>query len=114
MISSLTFALLIGITLVIPGKTLADPGHSDQDKHGKGKKARAAEVNEKFDALDQRLLTIEFGLLSYVAIDRSNDANALLNATLADNTTYTPSGMCNGPVSCSHILLVSQRKSIPV
>jgi hypothetical protein len=114
MISSPTFALLIGITLVIPGMTLANPGHSDKDKNDKGKKARAAEVNEKLDALDQRLLTIEFGLRSYVAIDRSNDANALLNATLADNTTYTLSGMCNDLVSCSHLLLVSQRKSIPV
>jgi hypothetical protein len=114
MISSPTFALLIGITLVIPGMTLADPGYSDKDKHGKGKKAPAAEVNEKFDALDQRLLTIEFGLRSYVAIDCSNDANSPRNATLADNTTYTLSGMCNGPVSCSNRLLVSQRKYIPV
>ena len=36
MISSPLFALLIGITLVIPDMTLADPGHSDKDKHGKG------------------------------------------------------------------------------
>jgi hypothetical protein len=49
--------------------TLADPGDNDNERHGKGKKAREAEVNARFDALDQRLLSIEFGLRAYVAID---------------------------------------------
>ena len=96
--SSRTLACLTSIMLIIPGISLANPGDYDNEGHGKGKKAREAAVNEQFDALDQRLLAIEFGLRSYVAINCNDDANALQNATLSDNTTYTLSGMCNGPV----------------
>jgi hypothetical protein len=47
--------------------------------------------------IDARVTTIEGGSTE-IAVDCSADVNALLNATINDNTTYTLNGMCNGPI----------------
>ncbi len=64
-----------------------------------GSPAVAAEVNENFDNLDQRLTAIEQGTGgSEVAIDCSGDVNALINTDLKNGNTYVLTGMCNGPI----------------
>lgn len=83
------------MALVIPGIAAATPP-DDDDRHGKP--ARAAEVNERFADLEQRLRQLESSLMNSVAIDCGADANALLNTTIQSNTIYTLSGMCNGPI----------------
>lgn len=56
------------------------------------KNAKAA-VNDN----DFRITTLEGGITD-IAVDCSTDANAFLSTTIKDNTTYTLSGMCNGPI----------------
>jgi parallel beta-helix repeat protein len=46
---------------------------------------------------DTRITAIE-GASTSVAVDCSADANAFLNTTIQDNTIYTLTGMCNGPI----------------
>jgi hypothetical protein len=94
MISSTRLSVLAGVILITPGISQAAELH----EFSKGKPARAAEVNENFDNLEQRLLKLESGQMSYQAIDCNSDANALLDTTLENNTSYTLSGMCNGPI----------------
>ena len=50
-------------------------------------------VNEN----DSRI-TAMGGSASDIVVDCSADANAFLNTTITDDTTYTLSGMCNGPI----------------
>jgi hypothetical protein len=45
---------------------------------------------------DTRIAAIAGG--ADIAVDCSVDANAFINTTITDNTTYTLSGMCNGPI----------------
>jgi hypothetical protein len=110
MISSTRLSILAGVILITPGISPAvTPGSAqaaELHEFSKGKPARAAEVNENFDNLDQRLLKLESSQMSEQAIDCNSDANALLNTILQNNTSYTLSGMCNGPI------LIDNRRDI--
>jgi len=94
MISSTKLSVMAGVIFITPGIMQAAELH----QFSKGKPARAAEVNENFDNLGQRLLKLESSQRSQQAIDCNGDANALLDTTLKNNTSYTLSGMCNGPI----------------
>jgi len=89
-----TIVFLTGLAFIVPGLVNATIPH----KFAKGKPARAAEVNANFKAIDQRLLQLESGAPGSVAIDCSADVNAFLNTTIENNTAYTLTGMCNGPI----------------
>ena len=56
--------------------------------------------------LDTRIAAIEGGI--DIAVDCSADVNAFLNITIKDNTTYTLTGMCNGPI------WVENRKNVTI
>ena len=91
---SRAIVLLTGLVFIIPGLANATTPHKFQ----KGKPARAAEVNANFEAINQRLLQLESGTPASVAIDCSADVNAFLGTTIKNNTAYTLTGMCNGPI----------------
>ncbi len=55
--------------------------------------ANTADINSN----DSRILAIEGGIT--IAVDCSADASAFLNTTIQNNTTYTLTGMCDGPIS---------------
>ena len=95
---SKTMVLVVSASLAFPAASMAGVPHSFQT----GKKAIAAEVNENFAHLDQRLSALEQIAPTHVAIDCSADVDALLNTALQNNTTYTLTGMCNGPIWISN------------
>lgn len=63
-----------------------------------GTPAVAAEVNENFDNLDQRISAIENATTSTVNVDCSSDSSALKNVTFRSNTTYVLTGICDGQI----------------
>lgn len=91
---SRTMVLLTGLAFIIPGLSNATTPY----KFDKGKPARATEVNANFEAIDERLLKLESSVPVSVAIDCSADVNAFLNTAIENNTEYTLTGMCNGPI----------------
>jgi len=85
----------IATSLLVVGTLNAAVPHT----FAKGNKAVAAEVNENFDNLDQRLVVLEGSSPSHtVAVDCSADSMALKNMSLTPNTTYVLTGMCDGQI----------------
>lgn len=94
MISSKAMTTVGALALILPGLATAAPPNNT----GQGKPARETVVEERFEAMEQRLLALESGLPNQVEIDCTGDANAFLGMTVQSNTIYTLSGMCNGPI----------------
>jgi len=70
-----------------------------------GEPAVAARINENFNDLDQRVIDLgqlvadqSNGIKVDVALDCGADADAFLNTPINSHTTYTLTGMCNGPI----------------
>ena len=85
-LKNMTLALAAG--LVIPAVSIAAVPHTFQG----GKKAIAAEVNENFEQLDQRVSALEQAAAVEVAVDCILDPDALANTEFSDNTTYILTG----------------------
>ena len=65
-----------------------------------GSAARAVEVNNNFNNLDQRVTSLEGSATGgqTIAVDCDTDATALKNLTASPNTTYVLTGICDGPI----------------
>jgi len=64
-----------------------------------GTAAVATEVNENFNNLDQRIISLETSTPSNtIAVDCASDSSALKNLALTPNTTYVLTGMCDGQI----------------
>ncbi len=96
--------LLIPLLLIFTGVASADLPH----RFSAGDPARASEVMGNFDSLDQRITALETRTNQNVDVDCSADVNALINTTLEDYTTYTLTGMCNGPIH------VTERRNVVI
>lgn len=89
-------AIAAALVFVSPGIASAAVPHVFEA----GNPARAAEVNENFGNLDQRVIQLETGDAewNYVEVDCDADPDALKQDDMRSNTAYTLTGMCNGPI----------------
>jgi hypothetical protein len=95
-------------TAVETRATVLETGDTASDTRITAVEGRATTLESGATASDTRLTTVEdrtSALESSVAslnvaidIDCTADADTFINTTIADNTTYTLSGICNGPI----------------
>ena len=63
-------------------------------------------------SVDQRVTAIETGTTAEIFIDCTGDANSFINTVLEPNTTYTLTGMCNGPIEITKGNITIQGDSV--
>jgi hypothetical protein len=87
---------------VIFSLTMAHPAYAAvPNTFSAGSSANAADVNANFTDLDSRVSALESasgGFSNMVEVDCAVDPDAFIDMSIADNTTYTLSGMCHGPI----------------
>jgi hypothetical protein len=87
---------------VIFSLTMAHPAYAAVPyTFSAGSSANAADVNANFTDLDSRVSALESasgGFSNIVEVDCAGDPDAFIGMSIADNTTYTLSGMCHGPI----------------